>query len=45
MDHVLAAIDKIESNYPAACQAAREVAQQYFAAEKVVGSVLQRAGL
>src|SRR5262245_9391596 len=45
MDDVLAAIDTIESDYEGACRAAREVAEEYFAAEKVVGSLMERAGL
>jgi hypothetical protein len=45
MDDVLAAIDTIESDYERACRAAREVAEEYFAAEKVVGSLMERAGL
>jgi hypothetical protein len=45
MDDVLAAVDTIESDYEHHCQAAREVAAEYFAAEKVVGSLMARAGL
>jgi hypothetical protein len=45
MEDVLAAIDTIESDYEGACRAAREVAEEYFAAEKVVGSLMERAGL
>jgi hypothetical protein len=45
MDDVLAAIDTIESDYEGACRAAREVAEEYFSAEKVVGSLMERAGL
>lgn len=45
LDDVLTAVDKIESDYPKACKAARDVAAEYFEAEKVVGSVMQRAGL
>jgi len=45
MDDVLAAIDEIESDYEGNCRAAREIADEYFAAEKVVGSLMERAGL
>lgn len=44
MEDILAAVDVIESDYPAACGAAREVAAEYFAAEKVLGSLMERAG-
>jgi len=42
---ILEALDKIESDYEGNCRAAREIAAEYFAAEKVVGSLMQRAGL
>lgn len=45
MDDILAAIDEIESDYEGNCRAAREIANEYFAAEKVVGSLMARAGL
>jgi hypothetical protein len=45
MDDVLAAIDAIEGDYPAHCRAAAEIADEYFAAERVVGSLMARAGL
>jgi hypothetical protein len=45
MEDVLAAVDAIESDYSGNSQAAREIAAQYFAAEKVVGSLMARAGL
>src|SRR5262249_9337376 len=45
MDDVLAAIDEIESDYEGNCRAAREIADEYFAAEKVVGGLMERAGL
>ncbi len=45
MDDILAAVDAIESDYEGNCRAAREVAAEYFAAEKVVGSLMERAGL
>jgi hypothetical protein len=45
LDDILGAIDKIESDYEGNCRAAREIAAEYFAAEKVVGSLMSRAGL
>lgn len=45
MEDVLAAIDTIESDYEANCRAAREIADEYFAAEKVLSSLIGRAGL
>ncbi len=45
MDDILAAVDAIESDYAANCRAAREIAAEYFAAEKVIGSLMERAGL
>ena len=44
-EDVLAAVDAIESDYAGNCQAAREIAAECFAAEKVVGSLMRRAGL
>jgi hypothetical protein len=45
MDDILRAVDAIESDYVGNCRAASEIAAEYFAAEKVVGSLMQRAGL
>jgi hypothetical protein len=45
MDDVLAAVDAVESDYAGHCRAAREVAAEYFGAERVVGSLMARAGL
>lgn len=45
MEDILAAVDEVESDYAGNCRAAREIAAEYFAAEKVVGSLMQRAGL
>jgi hypothetical protein len=44
MEDVLAAVDVIESDYAGACRAAKEVAAECFAAEKVLGSLMERAG-
>jgi hypothetical protein len=45
MEDILAAVDEIESDYAGNCRAARDIAEEYFAAEKVVGSLMKRAGL
>ena len=45
MDEILAAVDVIESDYEGSCRAAREIAQEYFAAEKVLGKLMSEAGL
>ena len=45
MDAVLAALDAIESDYDAHSRAALEIADEYFGAERVVESLLARAGL
>jgi hypothetical protein len=45
MQDVLAAVDAIESDWAGHARAAREIAAEYFAAEKVVASLMQRAGL
>ena len=45
MDDILAAVDAIESDYKGNCGAARGIASEFFEAEKVVGSLMQRAGL
>jgi hypothetical protein len=42
---ILAAIDAIETDYEGHCRAAYEIAAEYFDAEKVVGSLMERAGL
>ena len=45
LDDVLAAVDAIESDYEGHRRAAREIAVEYFDAARVVGSLLERAGL
>jgi len=45
MEDILAAIDAVESDYEGNCRAAREIAAENFAAEKVIGSLMERAGL
>ena len=45
MEDILAAMEAIESDYEGHCRAAREIAAEYFAAEKVLGSLMGRAGL
>jgi hypothetical protein len=45
MEDVLAAVDAIESDPGGNQRAAREIAEEYFSAEKVVKSLMERAGL
>jgi hypothetical protein len=45
MEDILAAVDAIESDHEGNCRAAREIAAEYFAAEKVLGSLMERAEL
>jgi hypothetical protein len=45
MEDILTAVDCIETDYEGNCSAAREIADEYFSADKVVGSLMQRAGL
>jgi hypothetical protein len=45
MEDILAAVDAIESDYEGNCRAARDIAAEHFAAEKVVGYLMERAGL
>ena len=44
LEDILAALDVIESDYPGHCRTAREIATEYFAAEKVVGRILDQIG-
>jgi hypothetical protein len=44
MNDILAAVDAIESDHAGHCRAAREIAAEYFAAERVLDSLLARAG-
>jgi hypothetical protein len=45
MDQVLDALDRINTAYAVHARAAREIAAEYFAAERVVADMLTRAGL
>jgi hypothetical protein len=45
MEEILQAVDEIEGDYRGNCTAAREIAAEYFAAEKVLASLLKRARL
>jgi hypothetical protein len=45
MEDILVAIDNIESDYEGNCRASREIAAEHFAAEKVLKSLMTRAGL
>jgi hypothetical protein len=44
-EDVLAALDAVAGDYGAHCRAAREVAAEYFAAEKVLGRLARDTGL
>jgi len=45
MADILAAVEAIASDYDGNCRAARDVATECFSADKVLGSLLARAGL
>ena len=45
LDDIIAAVDMIETDYRSHQAAALEIAAEYFAGEKVVGSLMERAGL
>ncbi|MGE0681289.1 MAG: hypothetical protein AB7P69_10385 [Candidatus Binatia bacterium] len=45
MEDILVAVETIERDYESSCRAAREVAAEYFAAEKVLAKLLRDAGL
>ena len=45
MEDIVAAFDAIESDYDRHCRAARELAAEYFAVEKVLGRLAQGLGL
>jgi hypothetical protein len=45
LDGVLAAVDAIESDYEAHSRAAVEIAREYFAADRVLASMMERVGL
>ena len=45
MADIAHALGVIEADYATHSQAARELAREYFAADRVLGSLLERAGL
>ncbi|MDP8901373.1 MAG: hypothetical protein M3N33_09595 [Actinomycetota bacterium] len=45
IDDVVTAVEAVAANYPSHARAAREVAGDLFAAERVLGSLMGRAGL
>ena len=45
MEDIAAAIDTVESDYAGNCRAAREIAEEFFAAEKVLAPLMERSGL
>jgi hypothetical protein len=44
-EDIVAAVDEIESDYCGNCYAARDIAEEYFAGEKIVGDLMRQAGL
>jgi hypothetical protein len=44
MDDVLAAVEAVASDYAGHCSSAREIASEYFDAEKLLGRMLEEAG-
>ena len=44
MEDILAAVDRIESDFENQSAGAREIAAEFFAAEKVLGQLMQQAG-
>lgn len=44
MEDILTAMDAIKSDYEGNCRAARDIATEYFAAEKVIGQLMKSAG-
>jgi hypothetical protein len=45
MQDIVRAVEAIESDYAGHCRAAKEIAHEYFATEKVLASLMERAGL
>lgn len=45
LDEAVSAIDRVEGNYASHSEAARQIAQEYFSAEKVLPDILTRVGL
>jgi hypothetical protein len=45
IDDVLGAVDAIETDYGHHCRRARDIAAEYFSAERVLASLMARAGL
>ena len=41
---ILDGMEEIERNYAHHCRRAREIAEEYFSAEKVLASLMERAG-
>jgi len=44
-EEAAAAIEKIQTDYPRHCRAARQLAEEYFAAEKVLGELFRQCDL
>jgi hypothetical protein len=44
MEDALSAIDTIDADYEGNCDAALQIANDYFAAEKVLGDLMSKSG-
>jgi hypothetical protein len=45
LDEAVDAVDRINRDYPAACRAAADIAREYFDSDRVLGRLLEDAGL
>lgn len=45
LDEAIAAVERINGDYPAACRAASEIAREYFDSDRVLSHLLEAAGL
>jgi hypothetical protein len=45
IDDALSGIEEINTNYAAHCRAAREIAEEHFASDRVLGGLLERLAL
>jgi len=45
LEQIVEAVDRINSDYASHSRAAREIAQEYFAAERVLATLIEHAGL
>lgn len=45
LDEAVAGVEEINGNYARHCKAAREIAEEYFDSDKVLGKLLEELGL